>query len=133
MHRRMVRREPVRPRVLLDVGDPHRAPLGDEEPQDPVADRRGTELGPDLIGDALREETLDAQPILREHAERAVPRARESDGQLHDPLEDGVEVKLGRERHACLDQHPVAGAFVWHRAKPTRPCDGSCCEDPDRS
>jgi len=46
---------------------------------------------------------------------RTVPRAGYLARELDDPLEHRVEVELGRQREARLDQHPIARAQVWGR------------------
>ena len=82
-HGRVVRREPVRVRVIPYPRDAHRLGLADEEPEDPMADGRIADGGSLLVGDADRDELLD-RAVRPKDAQRAVRGVRELDRELDD-------------------------------------------------
>ena len=91
LHRRMVRREPDRPRVGADVRDPQRTSLADERAEEAVAGRGVTERGALFGRDPDRDELLDRPAVGCEHPEGSVSRVGEVDRQLDDPQEHRVE------------------------------------------
>lgn len=114
VHRRVVRWEAGRPRIGTDLGDAHRSPFPDQQPEDAVTHRQVPDRGSLLLGHALRDESLDAGGVLAEHAERSVTGPSDRHGQLHDPLEHGLEVELRCEGESSLDQHARASGVGRH-------------------
>ena len=96
-----------RPRVGTDLGDAHRSPFPDQQPEDAVTHRRVPDRGSLLLGHALGDESLDARSVLAEHAERSVTGPRDRHGQLHDPLEHGFKVELRHEASPASINMPV--------------------------
>ena len=80
-----------------------------------MADGRWTEGLPFGLRDPLGKEALDLLPVFRQDAQRPVPGVGDVDRQLHDPLQDGVEVQLRRERQPRFDQQLVPCVLPRHR------------------
>src|SRR5919201_252424 len=68
-----------------------------------MPDRQVTDRLPLLEGDPGRVELGEVPSIGGEDSERAVPRTRDLRAQFDDPLQDGVERVLARERKPGLD------------------------------
>ena len=56
----------------------------------------------------MGDESLEVGPVAGEDAERGVPRVGELGRGADELGEDRVEVELGRERDACLDERALA-------------------------
>ena len=93
VHRRVVRREAVRPRVLGDVRHPHRAGVGDEQAEHAAAARQvadgGVHLGVDAVGDEVGQ-----LPVRPDDAEGAVAGADQLAGRLDDALQRAAQVEV---------------------------------------
>ena len=89
-HRRVVRRKPEAARIGVDVGDPERAVLADDQPQQAVALGQGADRLSGRIVHAARDEALD--PAIRvDDPERGVVGADERTHAVDDDLQDVVD------------------------------------------
>ena len=103
--------------MRADVGQHQRARVLDQQAEDPapareVADRR-------VRGrvDAAGEEALERPPLRVEHADGRVARAGQLACGLQQPLEHDLEVELGDERAAGLQEpRGGVGGVLRHRA-----------------
>ena len=88
-HRRVMGREAMAPRVRVDVGDPERSVLLDDQTEESVAAGQRPDLCPCLIGQATGDETLD-DAVAVDDAERRVLGADQRTDLVDDDLEDLV-------------------------------------------
>ena len=105
-HRRVVRREADRVRMLGEAAEAQGLRVADEHSEDAAPARTVADLPLGLLVDAGHEEALEACPGGVDHTERRVARAGQPRRRLHDPLEHGVEGQLGRDDDARLDELP---------------------------
>ena len=106
VHRRVVRRESDRPRVVGHGCQPKRSRVVDQHaehsaPDGLVADRLA--LGG---AQARGEEPLELHPRLVDDAERRIPRIGELRRHVDDPLEKRFERELRAEGDARIDEEP---------------------------
>src|SRR3954454_15322183 len=100
----MTRREPVRLRMRVDIWHSHWLRVMDEQPKHAAAARQVTD--PLVFGrlDAAREEALQVRLRRIEDAERGVLSLGHVGRDIEQPCEYTLEVELGHERPAGLDQ-----------------------------
>ena len=103
-HRRVVRREADRARILGDVVQAQRLRLADEHAEDAAPARQVADRGMGLLVDAGGEEPLEALARAIDDAERRVARFGQLGGRLGEALEQRVERELGGERDPGVDQ-----------------------------
>ena len=103
-HRRVPGREAVGARVLGDVVQPDRHRLVDQQPEDAAAARQVADRGVDRRLLAGGQELRQLAALVVEHAERGVARAAQLAGGLHHALQQDVEIELGRQRAADVQQ-----------------------------
>ena len=97
VHRRVVRREPVAPRIDGDVRDPERAVLPDDEAEDAVAARHVADPRPRLAVDPGGDEAFhDAVGV--DDAEGRVSGPDERTHLVDDDLQDVVDAMQLRDR-----------------------------------
>ena len=105
LHRRVVAGESDRARVLGDLVQPQRLRVPDQHAEDAAPARQLADRRVGLGVDPRGEEAL--QPVARtiDDAERRVAGVRELGGCFHEPLQEGVERELRRERDPGVDEH----------------------------
>ena len=106
-HRRVVVGEAVGRGVLVDVVQPQRFRVVDEQSQHAVPARQVTDLVDQALGHAVVDE--GAQPAvggLGEHPECGVPRVDQLAGDRHDPLQHTVEAQPRGDRDHGVQQQP---------------------------
>ena len=110
-HRRMVRREPDRHRVLREIVQAQRFVVLDDHPQHPAAGRQRPDQLPGGVVDADIDE-LAQHSALADHPQRAVSGVDQVDRGLHDLPQRGVQLQSGRHGQHGVQQrvHPVPGA-----------------------
>ena len=96
-HRRVARREPVRPRVLGHVRETQRLGVSDQLPQDAVAAREGADRAACLVVESDGEEALELRLALVEDAKRRVARGRQVACCLQHLVKNRLEVELGNQ------------------------------------
>ena len=115
VHRRVVRREAVRPGVLGDVRHAQRARIFDQQAEHAAAVRQVTDLGVQLRVDAVRDE-LGEQLIGADHAERAVAGADHVAGGDDDPLQRAAQVQVRADAddgvEQCAEPFPAGHDFA---------------------
>ena len=116
-HRRVLRREADRARVVGDVLEPQRVCVPDQDAEDAPAERRVTDAGPRLLVDADGEEALEGGAGAVDHSERRVAGTGQRRGRLDDPLQQCVERELRAQRDARVDEdvQPVGEGGARHR------------------
>ena len=119
----MIRREPRRARVVADHVHPHRAGIGDEESQQAATARERADCLALRRIDSRCDELRERRALLVEHSERGVPRGENLACRHDEAVEDVVEVELGRQHHAGLDESFADRPSLASRqhAKPQRP------------
>ena len=108
-HRRMVRREADRARVVADRVQAQRVRVGDERAEDSAALGQVADRRPCGVVDAVGDEALEPRARPVDHAQRRVARAGQLGGQLGQPLKQAVEGELGSQGYPGLDE----GAQPW--------------------
>jgi hypothetical protein len=106
VHRRMVRREPVRVGVFANVRKPDRVRIGDQEPQHAAAVRQVADLGVGRGVDAVGDEVDQLGAIGADHAQRAVSRAAQRARRLDDALQRAAQVEVGADADDRVQQGP---------------------------
>ena len=103
--------------MRADVGEHERARVLDQHAEDPAATRQVADRGVGRGVDAAGEEALERPALLVEHADGRIARAGQLAGGLEQPLEHDLEVELGDERAAGLEE-PCGGVggVLRHRA-----------------
>ena len=133
MHGRVVRGEPVSPRIDGDVRDPEGSVLLDDQTKESVAARERADRGPGLAADPRGDEGLDlAMPM--DGPEGRVVRPHEQPDLVHDHLEDivdgqqagdgpgrGIEGVDDIDRCLCVlaALHVRHGSSAWSRSQPS--------------
>ena len=102
-HRRMVRGEADRARILRKVVEAQRLRVLDQRAEDPAATRKVADRGLRLRIDARDDELLERLAAGVDDAQRRIAGSGQLGGRLDDSLEDGVERQLGRERDTRVD------------------------------
>ena len=102
-HCRMVRGEPVGAGIRGEIAEPQRPPLLHGDTQDPAARRQRPHARPLLRIQSGRHEAVQ-RPRRIQRPEGAITRLEEAAGDLHDPLEDGVQRTLRRQDLAGFHQ-----------------------------
>src|SRR5215207_106642 len=89
----MVRRKADGAWIAVEVVEPQRLPLDQDNLEQPVANGNRADPLPLLGGDARSEERFDPTPVAEER-ERTVAGADEVTGAVDDLLQDGLEIEL---------------------------------------
>ena len=114
VHRRVVRREPVAPRIDRDVRDPERAVLAHDQPEEPVTARNVADPRPGLAIHAGGDEAFhDAVGV--DDAERRILGADQRSDLVDDHLQDVVDrLQLGDRAGRGLEcaDHPARRGIV---------------------
>ena len=105
-HRRMVRRETNRTRVVAERAKTQRLDIADQHPEDPAPARKSADRLDLLAPDAVRDETLQLVAVAIDDAERGVSRPRQLSRNPHQPLEKLVERQCGAQGDTRTDENP---------------------------
>ncbi len=97
-------REAVGARVVADAAQPQRPRLVDQDAEDAAPAREVPDRAARVGLDAEGEEALQLAAVGVEDPERRVVRARDARGDVQQLLEQVLEVELGDERTARVDQ-----------------------------
>ncbi len=97
--------------MLADVVDSQRHGGADQLAEDSVAAREVTDRADGLVVHAAGEEPREPRLRLVEDAERRVARARQVARDLQDTLQHLVEVQLGDERPAHVEESQQTDIF----------------------
>ena len=103
-HRRMPRGEAERPWMLAQISEPERARIIDQHAQDAAPPGERSDRPPRLPVDAQGHEALELVAVLVEDPQGGVARAGELPRRLEQPLEQGLDVELGHEPTARVQQ-----------------------------
>ena len=90
--------------MRADVGEHERSRVLDQHAEDPAARAAGRRSPHAWPVDAAGEEALERLAPLVEHADGRVARAGQLPGGLEQPLQHDLEVELGDERTAGLEE-----------------------------
>jgi hypothetical protein len=104
MHRRVMIREPERFRVGSEIRQPDGSWIGDQQAQDPLATRPGTDevfLG---VRQSMGDELSKHSTAGVKHAERSVLGICQTAGGGDDPSQHSLEVEIGRDRQDRVEQ-----------------------------
>jgi len=94
--------------MLADVRQAQGPRVLDEHPEDPVAARQVADRPVGLGVDAAREEALELLTTLVENPQRRVARARQLLSDIEDALQDELEIELGYDGAAHVDESAQA-------------------------
>ncbi len=108
VHRRVAGREAVGMGVLFDVAQPQRHRLANQLAEDPAATRQAADRAFGLVADAEVDEAFELGATGVEHAQCRVLGRGDLARRLHDRAENHLEVELGEDRRANVDQPPEA-------------------------
>jgi len=103
-HRRVARRKAVGARMIGGVAQADRHRLVDQQPEDPAAARQVADRHVQRGLRAGGEELGQLAALVVEHAERRVARAAQLASGLHHALKEDIEVQLGRQGTADVQQ-----------------------------
>ena len=114
----MVRREPDRSRILLQIAQPQDLRLVNQHAKDSPATRKVADRRARLLVDSSGDEPLQCRARAVDHPKHGVARSSERRRGLDDPLEHHVERKLGADRGPRLEQRaqPIGVAGGRHFA-----------------
>ena len=105
-HRRMIRRETNRTRVVAERAKTQRLDIADQHPEDPTPARKSADRLDLLATDAVRDETLQLVAVTIDDAERGVSRPRQLSRNPHQPLEKLIEGQCGAQGDTRTDENP---------------------------
>src|SRR4051812_14580415 len=100
----MHRRKADRARVLAEIVQAQRYRFVDQDTEDPTAARKLTDRPMRFRVDAGRQEALELSAAGIDDAERGVSGARQVGRSRDETLQERLEGKLGRDRHARLEK-----------------------------
>ena len=131
VHRRVIRREPVAPRIDGDVRDPERAVLPDDEAEEPVAPGQVPDPRPGLAVDPGGDEAFhDAVGV--DDAEGRVSGPDERTDLVDDDLQDVLDPVQLRDRADCRVERTDDTAGRGNLPDPAHPSHGSRVPRTDR-
>ena len=114
----VVRREPVRHRVVAQAVEAQRARGADQLAEQTLAARVGADGRDARRVDADRDELAEALPVDRDDAQGAVLRVDERDGGLDDALQDRLELKPAADDEHGVEQLLQSRSLVHLLAHP---------------
>ena len=107
--------------MVADVLEPQRARILDQQAEDAAAAGRIADRAVRLGVDPGGDEALELLPAVVEHADGRVARAGDLAGDVEQPMQHRVDVELGDEPPARIDQAPEAELVkggMRHRTTP---------------